>query len=389
MKAILTLRTITVEVGDTQTIMTSQKIQDLTDQIFILQHSLEKNLQFTGKGWRQKALIRSELNFLQVESTSILDLIDSYPECSGARKILKMLLEECLEHLLDMIMNYYSEYADLTINMANIHFRLRCTIIQDRMPKLHEAIDKVEIDQSLKTLALSCIDNLLAEPGASYARVTYVDNFQYNLIVFFAHLNVTPVRQQLIRFMHYNHYNTDQFIDLMKADCLKDLDLIPDLHDRLMFLVRKRDQLSKPAVTKKNPNYNPADSTIYNILIKFMQSEIDCLEIALRKLIPILVPFAAPVKIPLQRIDYRLRFNLSVDALAYLIKLMATTNVIEPDVKAEMYRFAAERFQTRGTKHNGISVESFITKYKNVTETTAGAVRAALMAMLKALEKDF
>lgn len=89
--------------------------------------------------------------------------------------------------------------------------------------------------------------------------------------------------------------------------------------------------------------------------------------VLLLKAKPKLISVKAPVPIPYCPADYKLRFNFSVESLAYLIKLLVNANIIEPGIKAELLRYVAANFQTPGTKMGGIAAGSFQTKYKNVS----------------------
>lgn len=57
-------------------------------------------------------------------------------------------------------------------------------------------------------------------------------------------------------------------------------------------------------------------------------------------------------------------------------------------VKTELMRFIAASFETPGMHAGGISATSLGTKYKQVVQSTATKVRAALKRMLKQLDED-
>lgn len=86
---------------------------------------------------------------------------------------------------------------------------------------------------------------------------------------------------------------------------------------------------------------------------------------------------------------YKVRTTMSVDCLAYLFRLMVEANLIEAGVKTELMRFIAANFETPGMNAGGLSAASIGTKYKQVVQSTATKVRAALKRMLKQLDGDF
>jgi hypothetical protein len=79
---------------------------------------------------------------------------------------------------------------------------------------------------------------------------------------------------------------------------------------------------------------------------------------------------------------------MNVDCLPYLFRLVEA-HVIETGLKTELLRFIAESFETPGMGANRISAGSLGTKYKQVVQSTATKVRAALKRMLRQLDEDF
>ncbi|RZL17146.1 MAG: hypothetical protein EOO89_09395 [Pedobacter sp.] len=164
---------------------------------------------------------------------------------------------------------------------------------------------------------------------------------------------------------------------------------VPDIHDKKTLLMQMYQRPTKQKPTPKKPKYIWERSMIYDRLIDFLDTEVRCINILIEKAKPKRVAVSAPIAVPFKPVDYKLRFNFSVDCLAYLIKLMVNANVVEPGVKAELLRYVAANFQTPGTKIGGIAEGSFLTKYKNVTQSTSVTVKAGLMAMLKLVDKEF
>jgi hypothetical protein len=86
---------------------------------------------------------------------------------------------------------------------------------------------------------------------------------------------------------------------------------------------------------------------------------------------------------------YKIRFLLSVDALAFFIKLLVQAKVIDGGVRTELLAFVAKVFITPGVSSTGISPGSLGVKYKQVVQRTAMNVRAALMKMVKTIDEEF
>ena len=121
-------------------------------------------------------------------------------------------------------------------------------------------------------------------------------------------------------------------------------------------------------------------------LCEYIQAEICHLEKqeALMKMYPLLSDHPA-----VRPGGFKIRTTLSVESLAYLLKLMIQGKVIEQGVRTELLTFACCIFQTPNTGVNGISPISMGAKYKQVTFSTAVLVKAALVRMIKIIDNEF
>ncbi len=79
---------------------------------------------------------------------------------------------------------------------------------------------------------------------------------------------------------------------------------------------------------------------------------------------------------------YRVKTLLSVDSLAFLVRLMIDTAMIEANPRSSFIAFIAANFQTTRNKNASLSVNSLNTKYKQVTQSTAQRVRIMLQEMI-------
>jgi len=133
--------------------------------------------------------------------------------------------------------------------------------------------------------------------------------------------------------------------------------------------------------------YDSTKAPIKDTMYGFMLTEISLLETISRNSRKHVVPDAVPTS---QVVDpYKVAFSMSVDALAYFVKLMVNSGMIEAGVREQLIKYITEHFRTPGTSNSGIAAGSFRTKYKNVTQTTSVSVRASLMAMIKLIDKEF
>lgn len=335
------------------------------------------------------SLIKRQLQQMQKESTHLLNLITQYVPEGAKMLLLKNEIMKCLDTTLNTIVNDNWEYADLSNNMSQFHYKIKMDVIKSHLTETKELLQKKEIKPALKSVVLESFQKLIGYKSASYETVQYVTNLQSNINTVLSTNSNQNIEYFLIHHLYENHYNSTLFCQFLITKYKLEVDEIKDLHDKQRHLRQTLGDLNKPRVTPRKPKYIRNERSIYDSLKRSIETQISCLAIAIDKAKPKLISVKAPVPIPYCPADYKLRFNFSVESLAYLIKLLVNANIIEPGIKAELLRYVAANFQTPGTKMGGIAAGSFQTKYKNVTQSTSVTVRAALMAMLKLLDKEF
>lgn len=87
--------------------------------------------------------------------------------------------------------------------------------------------------------------------------------------------------------------------------------------------------------------------------------------------------------------DYRIRVLLSAESLAYFFKLLHKAGALDAGPVSRMIVSLTKNFTTRGIGNGQLSSYSLMTKYKQVVQRTATAVRALLVKMLKLLDEEF
>lgn len=85
----------------------------------------------------------------------------------------------------------------------------------------------------------------------------------------------------------------------------------------------------------------------------------------------------------------RIRVLLSVDALAYLFKLLNKAGGLDAGPVTQLITAISKNFITPGVGDGYISPNSLTTKYKQVVQATAMRVRVLLVKMLKLLDEEF
>jgi hypothetical protein len=369
--------------------MTAQEIDTWIGALPQIQEELIKHIRFFAHSIFTIPMVKQQLRQIQAECTSLLNLIDKYDSCSGDSLILRTNTVACLEAVLLTLTDNYRQYADLSANINRMHYREIVNNLSTQLPELKERLIYHKISNGLQTVVLNCIKKLIVVKTASYHEVDYVLNILPLLKQILGDACNYTVENKVADCLYRHHHNSNLFISYVISHHETELNKLADLNDRQTYLTRIKFSFRKHSVSPKSPKYTWDGPNIFDHLMKFFDTELACLTIAIEKAKPKIVPIKAPVAVPLRSVDYKLRFTFSVESLAYLIKLMVNANIIEPGIKAELLRHVAANFQTPGTKVGGISEGSFTTKYKNVTQSTSVTVKAGLMAMLKLIDKEF
>lgn len=87
--------------------------------------------------------------------------------------------------------------------------------------------------------------------------------------------------------------------------------------------------------------------------------------------------------------DYRIRVLLSAEALVYFFKLLYKAGALDAGPLSRVVVAIARNFTTKGVGNGHLSAGSLMTKYKQVVQRTAIAVRVLLVKMLKILDEEF
>lgn len=383
-----TLRTLITEKMHPEIQMSKQEMETWMGVLPEIKDELAKHMTFIVYSIFDNSLVKRQLRQIQSECTFLLNAIDKYDHCVGEMLVLKNNTIDCLNTTLDKIITQYSKYADFSKNMNRIHFREKMTEINEQLVQTKKMMLIQELKGDLQTLILEAFKKIVKYKTATYQQVNYLSNFLPGLNEILHKTVSTNAEEKLCQYLIQHSYNSELFIQFMLKR-YEGIAAIINLWERKTALFRLHCSLRRHKADAKHNRYLPEGNSIYSRLIDFVETELHCATNAIENAKPKLVPIIAPVHVPYKAVDYKLRFNISVDCLAYLIKLMVNANVIDPGIKAELQRYVAENFQTPGTKSIGMSTGSFQTKYKNVTQSTSITVKTALMAMLKLIDKEF
>ena len=133
--------------------------------------------------------------------------------------------------------------------------------------------------------------------------------------------------------------------------------------------------------------YDIRNESIRATALKFVRAEIQCLHNKQKLSEPKVAALRQAQSV--QGSAYRIKTSLTVDGLAYLLRLLVEADVLEASPRTQLLAFIASNVQTRGKGDGSISPESLATKYRQVNQTTAIGVNSLLTKMAKHAQESF
>jgi len=213
----------------------------------------------------------------------------------------------------------------------------------------------------------------------TYRKVMYAREIQKELFRLFERPLLREIDFELRQIMYYLNYNSihtvsyhTDYINSLLQDAETRLDKI----ERLSLVLKEISQ----AQVKPGLKFNLDAPPLKDQLINYVSEEMDYLE-RLHY-----IAGTPPVK-PLDPLHaVKVKFDLSVAQLAYLVKVFIEVNVIQNKSLTELLRFLAKCAITK--RAESISYDSVRAKYYNIEQSTKEAVKNMLLIMVRYIEND-
>jgi|GEM_PF-1478138 len=325
------------------------------------------------------------------ECIYLLDKIDKLDALPAEMSPLISALTGCLDHIVDKLFANYRKYLDMEIFMPVLHLRKAQIRIAERKEVLQTVFNHFGVDKKLQQVILVCMTDVGKATRCPYERLQYVSDLQEALTELCKSEHKSTIRKGILEFLVGRNYNTEAFINYYKKAVLDDLAELPEVSDQLDFLQKLVWDLQIHPYRKSVFCYDHSRKRAKDVLHGFVEGELSMRQAKARANQQVAreavrVTQAQTDPLPMA---YKIRTPMTVDMLAYFIKLMVNAKVIEPGVKMELMTFAAGIFHTPGTGVNGIAPGSLYTKYRQVVQSSAKSVRVLLARMLKDIDEEF
>jgi hypothetical protein len=325
-------------------------------------------------GFGKSRYIIRQLHQLQKDSVLLLNVVYSTPQ-EQKTGVFYTLARQCLTEILESLQCYKCEYFNRQ-QAVPLYLVQEAGLLLDQKRLLLEAgMKKKKIDPELQAVVLYPFLSFGKKGYSSYQQMEYLLRQADELIAF-------NDGESLLRLLLRNGFNTlgfnHYYMLKISAEVYAEYQMAAQFD--ILFEYRK---ILEMMPKKSYRCYDPLAANTRGTLLKFVETELRYLnrkqEISAPKIAPVTAASSS----------YRIKTSLSVDALAYLLRLLVENGVIEASPKSELIAFMATYVQTCGSGEQSLSVHSLNTKYKQVTQFTAGRVRSLLVKMAKQAQDNF
>ena len=287
-----------------------------------------------------------------------------------------------LEGLLEFIERHFTKYFDQDAKAPESYIILAGGEVVKSFGELQDRLKQLESDPELINLVLhpmrKFIENI-PTGQISYRKIIYVkeihkaldriiqigekdQDVEDDVRLIFLYLNFNTIKY----FRYYTNYINN---------LIREIDSASGRIEKLSFLLKTINQTQvKPGV-----GYNKTIRSLKDQLVDWISEEIFYLE-KMHQLNEKNLATNGPLTD-----DFKLRTEMSVSQLAYLLRVFVETKIIHNKNVSELIRFFSRFFQTKRLEN--ISYESFRVRYYNTEDGTKRSVRNLLLLMVDHINK--
>ncbi|RZK38516.1 MAG: hypothetical protein EOO90_21955 [Pedobacter sp.] len=342
-----------------------------------LLNAIELRVMGCGKGNTVK-----QMRFLAKCSIKLLDSLHSL-EKQGQAENFHLAAKQSLNDVLICLMRCGDECFDSALSLPLYRQEEEKAWIEENINLLTAALKNAKIEIKLQNIVLKPLRDFGYTGIASYAQLNYIRSYTVELISRCADRARTNFNTVAVcKFLLSINFNTTKFRDYLEAEIEVDVNSRYAVNEQLELLY-DQEKAFKRLPKKPTCSYHPDVESLRTSLLNFVAAEINCLQ---KK-----QALNARNIAPTNHSPYKIKTSLTVDRLAYLLRLLIETGAIDANPRAPLLSFIAKSVNTPGTKGEecDISVNSLANKYKMVTQSTAMGVRTLLRKMSKQLEESF
>ncbi|MBG6236614.1 hypothetical protein IWX76_003208 [Pedobacter sp. CAN_A7] len=333
-------------------------------------------------------LVKRHIQQVQNDCTFLLQSLQTQPHMDGLLFELQTVLREGMEKVLRYIEKHHGRYFSLKVPMPISFFKISVDELAPQLDLLKMGMKKKQVTSILQELILKCFYDYLKAGEAPYERMHYMNNLYEALMQLCKNAPVDDFNQLLVECLIFLLFNDPTFESYVKARLIEKFNTLYNVTEKLQALYQVEKSI-KMMQERTSACYDPQRPNLKLVLLAFIKAEIKFLTKKQNAALILSIEGQTKMNRMIQPPEYRIKMTFSADALAYFLRLLIEANIIVAVPRSELLVFMARHVQTPGIGQAFLSPNSLGTKYKQVVQTTAKNVYAALMRMLKILNKDF
>lgn len=371
--------------GNTSTPLTtvSLTMDTFLQELLAFEHGLQHALYELVTSNQREMLVKRKIRQLQLKCELGLDslLTESEPALSLADNVLA--LHETLLRLLDYQSLHFEHYFDANHGAPKSYVNACFLAFNKEQLVLAAALKKQKVAETLSGILLGVFVASDKTERFNYQQLSYLKQLQTALIRFCQHVCNEPFEAALLAYLIYLNFNHVPFINYLKLMIQTELATL--LGSRAQYqLWCAKEQYFSGLATKNAFAYHQSQDSAKNQILKY----ITCGIVYHQRNAATATDLQAPANhLPIDQ--YRVKLNISADALAYLLRLFIEAGIIDAVPRSQLMLFVAKHFQTAGIGDELLSANSLTTKYKQVVQRTALQINTMLKRMTKTIATNF
>lgn len=309
----------------------------------------------------------------------LMDKIGSLKGNSSSEAFYRQLYSS-LEGLLRFIEKHFTRYFDQDAKAPEEYIALARVDAEEHIGKLEKEMLARKVDLPLVEAVLHCLRKVSEKGDRSeitYRRVLYATEVREEISqVLQRSIETDDINEEIrmaINYLNYNSikvfaYHAKYFDAILQSD-----DSRTEKVERLSYALKKINQSQvKPGVF-----YDKDRPSLKDQLCCYLKEEIDYLE---------KLSHGSGPKGTDAFLGFKLKLEISVSQLAYLVRVFVDTQVVQNKNITEVLKFLAQYTITK--RSESISYTSFRVKFYNIEIGTKEAVRNMLFTMIRYIDKN-
>lgn len=334
---------------------------------------------------KNNRLIKRHIQEAQKECISLLDLLAQNSNSDSHMQQLQQATKSCLEELLNYLIESQYHYFDWGVYAPKLHVVSVKMIIEGNIILLQAGLKRKKAMPKLQNIICNAFLKFTKLDQATYKQLHYMKQLQISLIKLCNQIGNVDFDELLIAHLLYYDFNENAFIMYCKQRINLSINqqFQPIVQFESLCFFEKSLMVQQE---KANFHFSEEQLSVKAQLLIFVRAELHYFK---KKTQFLQQKYKQNNTKENPNEAYRVKLSLSADSLAYLIRLLCETDVIEANPRTHLMQFLSRNFQTSGIGEMHLSPQSLGTKYKQVTQSTALGIKALLKRMTKQLEADF